>query len=63
MRKPRPRSRAGLRQQNGRQINYLWYASGPPGRADNGAVVASGLYFVRIDQNGAARSKKMVLLK
>jgi flagellar hook assembly protein FlgD len=33
------------------------------GRTDSGAAVSSGVYFARIDQNGTARSKKMVLLK
>jgi flagellar hook assembly protein FlgD len=33
------------------------------GRADNGATVSSGVYFARIEQAGATRSKKMVLLK
>ena len=33
------------------------------GRAEDGAVVGSGIYFARIEQNGAARTKKMVLLK
>jgi hypothetical protein len=33
------------------------------GRADNGDAVASGVYFVRIEQNGATRTKKMVMLK
>jgi len=28
-----------------------------------GATVSSGIYFARIDHNGATRSKKMVLLK
>ena len=33
------------------------------GRAGNGTPVASGIYFARIEHNGATRSKKMVLLK
>jgi len=33
------------------------------GHADNGVAVSSGVYFARIEQSGAARSKKMVLLK
>ena len=33
------------------------------GRAEDGAVVGSGIYFARIEQNGVARTKKMVLLK
>lgn len=33
------------------------------GRADGGATVGSGVYFARIEHNGASRSKKMVLLK
>ncbi|HKW15787.1 MAG TPA: FlgD immunoglobulin-like domain containing protein, partial [Candidatus Krumholzibacteria bacterium] len=33
------------------------------GRAESGAAVSSGLYFVRIEQNGVTRTKKMVLLK
>ena len=33
------------------------------GRADNGATVGSGVYFARIEHNGATRSKKMLLLK
>ena len=33
------------------------------GRADSGAMVSSGIYFARIEHNGAVRSKKMVLLK
>jgi hypothetical protein len=33
------------------------------GRADSGAMVSSGIYFARIEHNGAERSRKMVLLK
>ena len=33
------------------------------GRADNGAAVASGLYFARIEHASGVRTKKMVLLK
>jgi hypothetical protein len=33
------------------------------GRAEDGAVVSSGIYFARIEHNGAVRTKKMVLLK
>jgi hypothetical protein len=33
------------------------------GRSDGGAVVASGVYFARIEFTGAARTKKLVLLK
>ena len=33
------------------------------GRADTGVTAASGVYFARIEHNGATRSKKMVLLK
>jgi hypothetical protein len=33
------------------------------GRAAGASVAASGVYFARIEHNGAARSKKMVLLK
>jgi len=33
------------------------------GRTTNAAVAASGVYFARIEQNGATRTKKMVLLK
>jgi flagellar hook assembly protein FlgD len=33
------------------------------GRTDRGSVVASGVYFARIEHNGAMRAKKMVLLK
>jgi hypothetical protein len=33
------------------------------GRADNGAVVSSGVYFARIEHAGATRNRKMVLLK
>ena len=33
------------------------------GRTDGGAVVSSGVYFARIEFNGTARTKKMVLLK
>jgi flagellar hook assembly protein FlgD len=33
------------------------------GRDDRGAMVSSGVYFARIGQAGAARTKKMVLLK
>jgi len=33
------------------------------GRAAGASVAASGVYFARIEQNGATRSKKMVLLK
>jgi flagellar hook assembly protein FlgD len=33
------------------------------GRTDAAAVAASGVYFARIEQNGAMRTKKMVLLK
>jgi hypothetical protein len=33
------------------------------GRADGGSAVSSGIYFARIEQNGAVRTKKMVLLK
>ncbi len=33
------------------------------GRTNAGAEVSSGVYFVRIDQNGATRSKKITLLK
>ena len=33
------------------------------GRSEVGAVVSSGVYFVRVTQNGTVRSKKMVLLK
>jgi hypothetical protein len=33
------------------------------GHADDGATVGSGIYFVRIEHNGAFRTKKMVLLK
>jgi hypothetical protein len=33
------------------------------GRTKNGDAVASGLYFARIEHNGATRTKKMVLLK
>jgi len=39
------------------------YAIEWDGRADSGVTVSSGVYFARIDQNGASRSKKMVLLK
>jgi hypothetical protein len=39
------------------------YRVGWNGRTDNGEAVSSGIYFARIEQNGAARSKKMVLLK
>jgi flagellar hook assembly protein FlgD len=33
------------------------------GRTNNGDAVASGVYFARIEHNGATRTKKMVLLK
>ena len=33
------------------------------GRDQSGAPVSSGVYFARIEQNGATRTKKMVLLK
>ena len=33
------------------------------GRSAGGASVSSGVYFARIEQNGASRTKKMVLLK
>ena len=33
------------------------------GRSDTGLAVSSGVYFARIEQAGAMRSKKMVLLK
>ena len=33
------------------------------GRTEDAAVAASGVYFARIEHNGAMRSKKMVLLK
>ena len=33
------------------------------GRAGNGELAASGLYFARIEHNGVTRTKKMVLLK
>ncbi len=33
------------------------------GRADGGGRVSSGIYFARIEHNGATRSKKMVVLK
>ena len=33
------------------------------GRADTGAPASSGVYFARIEHNGATRTKKMVLLK
>ncbi len=33
------------------------------GRTDGGTAVSSGIYFARIEHNGAARTKKMVLLK
>jgi flagellar hook assembly protein FlgD len=33
------------------------------GRDADGTVVGSGMYFARIEHNGAMRSKKMVLLK
>ncbi|HEU4365582.1 MAG TPA: SBBP repeat-containing protein [Candidatus Krumholzibacteria bacterium] len=33
------------------------------GRREDGAAVASGVYFARIEHDGTARSKKMVLLK
>jgi FlgD Ig-like domain len=33
------------------------------GRTDDAAGAASGIYFARIEHNGAVRSKKMVLLK
>jgi hypothetical protein len=33
------------------------------GRDASGAVVGSGVYFARIEQNGALRTRKMVLLK
>ena len=33
------------------------------GRADTGASASSGVYFARVDHNGATRTKKMVLLK
>jgi hypothetical protein len=42
------------------------HAQGAPtssGTAANGSPVSSGVYFARIEHAGAARSKKMVLLK
>jgi flagellar hook assembly protein FlgD len=33
------------------------------GQTDTGATVSSGVYFARIEQNGATRTRKMVLLK
>jgi hypothetical protein len=33
------------------------------GRTDAGATASSGVYFVRIDQNGTTRAKKITLLK
>jgi hypothetical protein len=36
---------------------------GCAGHNDRGAVVSSGIYFARIEQNGNVRSKKIVLLK
>ncbi len=33
------------------------------GRTDGGTAVSSGIYFARIEHNGAARTKKLVLLK
>ncbi|HXV12843.1 MAG TPA: T9SS type A sorting domain-containing protein, partial [Candidatus Krumholzibacteria bacterium] len=39
------------------------YRIGWDGRNDRGASVTSGVYFARIEHGGAARSRKMVLLK
>ncbi|HKW14190.1 MAG TPA: FlgD immunoglobulin-like domain containing protein [Candidatus Krumholzibacteria bacterium] len=39
------------------------YSTEWDGRGANGAVVSSGVYFARIEQSGAVRTKKMVLLK
>jgi hypothetical protein len=39
------------------------YRVGCAGHNDRGAVVSSGIYFARIEQNGNVRSKKIVLLK
>jgi flagellar hook assembly protein FlgD len=33
------------------------------GRGDGGTPVSSGVYFARVEHNGATRTKKMVLLK
>jgi hypothetical protein len=33
------------------------------GRSDSGTAVSSGVYFARIEQAGAVKTKKMVLLK
>jgi hypothetical protein len=33
------------------------------GRAADGTVASSGVYFARIEHNGATRSKKMLMLK
>jgi len=33
------------------------------GRSESGAMLSSGIYFARVEQAGAVRTKKMVLLK
>lgn len=39
------------------------YSASWEGRTNDAAVAASGVYFARIEHNGATRTKKMVLLK
>jgi flagellar hook assembly protein FlgD len=56
---------------NGAHVVTLFHGERNPGaysidwdgRTDDAAAAASGLYFARITQAGASRTKKMVLLK